>query len=119
MAHQSSVGSAHNHSQHEAKDPIEEKGGPLHFPADDELKPTDTMKQTILNAKAASDKEHQMSLWQGIRLYPKAIGWSVLISTCIAMEGIISTTGYFLTSKTLMAVLLRLRRLSGQQLLRV
>ncbi|KAK3052185.1 hypothetical protein LTR09_006777 [Extremus antarcticus] len=87
MAHQSSVGSAHNHSQHEAKDPIEEKGGPLHFPADDELKPTDTMKQTILNAKAASDKEHQMSLWQGIRLYPKAIGWSVLISTCIAMEG--------------------------------
>jgi SP family general alpha glucoside:H+ symporter-like MFS transporter len=28
-----------------------------------------------------------MSLWQGIKLYPKAVGWSVLISTCIAMEG--------------------------------
>jgi len=28
-----------------------------------------------------------MTLMQGIRLYPKAIGWSLLISTCIAMEG--------------------------------
>lgn len=28
-----------------------------------------------------------MTLLQGIRLYPKAIAWSVLISTCIAMEG--------------------------------
>lgn len=28
-----------------------------------------------------------MTLWQGVRLYPKAVAWSVLISTCIAMEG--------------------------------
>lgn len=28
-----------------------------------------------------------MSLMQGIRLYPKAVAWSLLISTCIAMEG--------------------------------
>jgi hypothetical protein len=28
-----------------------------------------------------------MTLMQGIRLYPKAIGWSIVISTCIAMEG--------------------------------
>ena len=28
-----------------------------------------------------------MTLIQGIRLYPKAVFWSVLISTCIAMEG--------------------------------
>jgi MFS transporter, SP family, general alpha glucoside:H+ symporter len=28
-----------------------------------------------------------MTLWQGIKLYPKAVGWSLLISTCIAMEG--------------------------------
>ena len=39
------------------------------------------------NAKTASDKEHRMTLWQGIKLYPKAVGWSMLISTCIAMEG--------------------------------
>jgi MFS transporter, SP family, general alpha glucoside:H+ symporter len=42
---------------------------------------------TIANAKSASDKEHKMTLLQGIRLYPKAVAWSVLISTCIAMEG--------------------------------
>lgn len=57
-----------------------------HFPAD-ELKGTDSMKQTIMDAKRASDSEQSMSLMQGIRLYPKAIAWSVLISTCIAMEG--------------------------------
>jgi SP family general alpha glucoside:H+ symporter-like MFS transporter len=28
-----------------------------------------------------------MTLMQGLRLYPKAIGWSVILSTCIAMEG--------------------------------
>lgn len=39
------------------------------------------------NAKFAADKEHAMTLWQGIRLYPKAVAWSVLISTCICMEG--------------------------------
>ncbi|CAI0646294.1 hypothetical protein COL154_005841 [Colletotrichum chrysophilum] len=41
----------------------------------------------VQSAKNASDKEQQMSLSQGIKLYPKAIAWSVLISTCIAMEG--------------------------------
>lgn len=41
----------------------------------------------LKGAKAAADKERSMSLWEGIRLYPKAIAWSVLISTCIVMEG--------------------------------
>jgi SP family general alpha glucoside:H+ symporter-like MFS transporter len=44
-------------------------------------------EKVILNAKSATEKEHNMTLWQGIKLYPKAVGWSVLISTCIAMEG--------------------------------
>lgn len=34
-----------------------------------------------------ADKEHKMGLWQGIRLYPKAIMWAGLISLCCAMEG--------------------------------
>ena len=38
-------------------------------------------------AQVATEKEHAMSLWQGIKLYPKAIGWSVLLSTAIVMEG--------------------------------
>lgn len=41
----------------------------------------------IRNAKAATDNEHRMTLLQGIKLYPKAVGWSMLISLCIAMEG--------------------------------
>lgn len=40
-----------------------------------------------VEAKQASDKEHQMSLFRAIKLYPKAIGWSVLVSSTIIMEG--------------------------------
>jgi SP family general alpha glucoside:H+ symporter-like MFS transporter len=42
---------------------------------------------TINDAKTATAKEHSMSLLQGLRLYPKAIGWSILLSTAIIMEG--------------------------------
>ncbi|KAK0609546.1 general substrate transporter [Bombardia bombarda] len=41
----------------------------------------------IHSAQMATEKEQSMTLLQGIKLYPKAIAWSVLISTCIAMEG--------------------------------
>lgn len=47
----------------------------------------ETMGDVIRNARLATEKEHRMTLWQGLRLYPKAIAWSVLISTCIVMEG--------------------------------
>ena len=62
-------------------------GEPLHFPEKDEIEATKAMSAVIKNAKAATDKEHKMTLWQGIKLYPKAVGWSILISTCICMEG--------------------------------
>ncbi|KAK8062392.1 hypothetical protein PG997_014489 [Apiospora hydei] len=52
--------------------------------SDSEVRP---MSDLIRDAKLATEKEHSMSLWQGIKLYPKAIAWSVLISTCIVMEG--------------------------------
>lgn len=41
----------------------------------------------IDNARSAADKERSMTLLQGLRLYPKAVAWSMLISTCIVMEG--------------------------------
>lgn len=41
----------------------------------------------VQNAKSASHKEHSMTLWQGLKLYPKACAWSLLISSCIIMEG--------------------------------
>lgn len=51
------------------------------------LSKPNSMDRLIENARAATDKEHKMTLLQGIRLYPKAVCWSVLISTCIVMEG--------------------------------
>lgn len=37
-------------------------------------------------AKATQD-EISMTLKEGLRKYPKAVGWSILLSTCVIMEG--------------------------------
>jgi hypothetical protein len=58
--------------------------GTDHGDRDYETKRTGSL--VIKRAKAATDKEHKMTLMEGIKTYPKAIGWSMLISTCIAME---------------------------------
>ena len=39
------------------------------------------------DAKDATDREHAMTLREGIRKYPKAIAWSVLLSLAVVMEG--------------------------------
>jgi hypothetical protein len=39
------------------------------------------------DAQEATTKEQNMTLREGLRMYPNAIMWSVIISTCIAMEG--------------------------------
>ncbi|ORY26959.1 putative trehalose transport-related protein [Naematelia encephala] len=38
-------------------------------------------------ARDATEAEHRMTLREGLRRYPKAVGWSVLLSTAIIMEG--------------------------------
>ncbi|TDZ39123.1 Maltose permease MAL31 [Colletotrichum sidae] len=38
-------------------------------------------------AKQAADSEHHMTLLEAIKTYPKAIGWSVLLSSTLIMEG--------------------------------
>ncbi|RBR25253.1 uncharacterized protein FIESC28_01988 [Fusarium coffeatum] len=55
--------------------------------ASNDADPSKTHPDVIDHARAAADKEQKMTLMQGIKLYPKAVGWSVLISTCIVMEG--------------------------------
>lgn len=55
-------------------------------PAED-LEPTKTVEVLKHDAKLATEKEKSMTLLQGIKLYPKAVAWSVAISTCIVMEG--------------------------------
>lgn len=57
------------------------------FLANDHLEGNRRTSAIFLNAKTATEKEHRMTLWQGLRLYPKACAWSILISTCICMEG--------------------------------
>jgi len=39
------------------------------------------------DAKAATKAEHRMTFIQGVKLYPKAMAWSVLLSCTIVMEG--------------------------------
>jgi SP family general alpha glucoside:H+ symporter-like MFS transporter len=43
-------------------------------------------KDTILAKQGAID-EHELTLAQALRKYPKAVMWSVLVSTAIIMEG--------------------------------
>ncbi|EEP75381.1 hypothetical protein UREG_00227 [Uncinocarpus reesii 1704] len=58
--------------------------------------PNTSTDRIFNHAKAATDKERNMTLLQGIKLYPKAVAWSILISTCIVMEGYdISLVGNF------------------------
>ncbi|KAJ5963845.1 uncharacterized protein N7479_003721 [Penicillium vulpinum] len=72
-----------------ASDVITPVDGPLEYDYSSTAGPgsDSSMTKVIQNAKAATEKEQSMTLIQGIRLYPKAVLWSVLISTCIAMEG--------------------------------
>ncbi len=59
----------------------------IRFQDGHDLDHTQTKLDLKRDARAATEKEQTMSLMEGIRQYPKAIGWSMLISTCIVMEG--------------------------------
>lgn len=39
------------------------------------------------DAKAATDREHAMTVREAFRLYPKAIAFSLIFSTAVIMEG--------------------------------
>ncbi|KAK9238567.1 general substrate transporter [Lipomyces kononenkoae] len=41
----------------------------------------------LVEAKEATSLEHQMTVWHALRVYPKAVGWSILLSLAIIMEG--------------------------------
>ncbi|KAE8453309.1 hypothetical protein EG329_011376 [Mollisiaceae sp. DMI_Dod_QoI] len=65
-------------------------------PTNQEVRDTESLCHTtrvklntaaLAEAQTATIKEHQMSLWQGIRVYHKAAGWSILLSTTTIMEG--------------------------------
>lgn len=41
----------------------------------------------LADAQDATHKEHQLSFWAGIRQYPKAAAWSMIMSTALVMDG--------------------------------
>jgi len=43
--------------------------------------------ELVANAKNATDGEHVMTVWQGVKKYRKAMFWSVVFSLCIVMDG--------------------------------
>ncbi|KAK2764297.1 hypothetical protein FQN54_008989 [Arachnomyces sp. PD_36] len=55
-------------------------------PASTEHDLPDVSKDVSL-ARSAAQQEHHLGIWEAIRRYPKAVMWSVLLSTSIIMEG--------------------------------
>lgn len=41
----------------------------------------------LADAEVATSQDHELTLGQAIKLYPKAVGWSVLLSTALVMDG--------------------------------
>jgi len=46
-----------------------------------------TLRQFSVDARAATKAEHRMTFMKGLQLYPRALGFSVLLSMTIVMEG--------------------------------
>lgn len=49
--------------------------------------PGDDSKGYIRDAKQATELEHQLTFMQGLKAYPKAVGWSLLFTGAIIMDG--------------------------------
>ena len=47
----------------------------------------DDSRSLFLDAKQATENEHKLSLVDGFRLYPKAMAWSIFVSSACVMEG--------------------------------
>ena len=50
--------------------------------------PAQILQQDILaDAEDATNREHDMTFLQAVKLYPKAVGWSIIMSTALVMDG--------------------------------
>ncbi|KAL0943010.1 MFS maltose permease [Colletotrichum truncatum] len=65
----------------------EDKDMGVHQHADSPAAAPQHPEDLAAEAKQAADAEHQMTLREAIRTYPKAIGWSILLSSTLIMEG--------------------------------
>jgi MFS transporter, SP family, general alpha glucoside:H+ symporter len=64
---------------------LEEVGG-LETPVDGEIQDVST-KKIGDDARIATEIEHQMTFMQAVKIYPKAMGWSVFFSLGVIMTG--------------------------------
>ena len=48
--------------------------------------------QMIEQAKEATETDHTLSVMQCVKNYPMAIFWSIMVSMCVVMEGLHSTS---------------------------
>ncbi|EXK28038.1 hypothetical protein FOMG_15499 [Fusarium oxysporum f. sp. melonis 26406] len=52
-----------------------------------EVNDSEELRGILTAAENAAAAEHNMTFMEGLRAYPKAMGWSIALSTCIIMEG--------------------------------
>ncbi|KAH7025037.1 general substrate transporter [Microdochium trichocladiopsis] len=55
--------------------------------SEDEARRASVPAKDVAFAKQAADDEHNLGFREAVRRYPKAVAWSVLVSTAIIMEG--------------------------------
>lgn len=53
----------------------------------DELTTQVLRQELVSDAEDATSREHEMTFAQAIKLYPKAVAWSVMMSTALVMDG--------------------------------
>ncbi|KAK5162883.1 uncharacterized protein LTR77_011140 [Saxophila tyrrhenica] len=58
-----------------------------HDDNDRKVEHTNNNKVEAAEAQVATAKEHGLTLTQALKAYPKAIGWSILLSSAVVMEG--------------------------------
>ncbi|KFY15285.1 hypothetical protein V492_02102 [Pseudogymnoascus sp. VKM F-4246] len=44
-------------------------------------------REYLADAEDANNQEHELTLLQAVKIYPKAVGWSLVLSTTLIMEG--------------------------------
>jgi hypothetical protein len=59
----------------------------VEVPVQEHVEITHAGKGVLRDAQEATNVEHQLGLLKSARLYPKAIAWSILLSTALIMEG--------------------------------
>lgn len=48
--------------------------------------------EDFTKAQEANNREHELKFLQAIKLYPKGVLWSVVMSTALIMEGLFDTS---------------------------